>query len=280
MNSSYRAVLLLGVAAVPLTAQSAQPDYASAMMRAHGHETPTASPAARIAPRAAVLGSEVTYGTVDGKALRGYLAQPAAATPGSPAIVLIHEWWGLNDNIRAVADRYAGEGYVVLAVDMFGRSTTLPDTAMVLYQAAMANVPLGEKNVGAAIAYLKANGATKIGAIGFCFGGHWSLRTGLVGGRDINAVVIYYGAPITDVQQLARLKAPVLGLYGALDKGIPSDSVKAMSLKITELGGRIDANFFPDANHGFANPSGASYNVPAAEIAWRKSILFFESQLR
>jgi carboxymethylenebutenolidase len=280
MNLSSCAVLLLCVAAVPLAAQSAQPDYASAMMRAHGHETPTASPAARIAPRAAVVGSEVTYGTVDGKALRGYLARPAAATPGAPAIVLIHEWWGLNDNIRAVADRYAGEGYVVLAVDMFGRSTTLPDTAMVLYQAAMANVPLGEKNVGAAIAYLKANGATKIGAIGFCFGGHWSLRTGLVGGRDINAVVIYYGAPISDSQQLARLKAPVLGLYGARDNGIPADSVNAMSRKLTASGARIETTFYPEAHHGFANPSGESYDEVAAKDAWRKSLVFFQSHLR
>jgi carboxymethylenebutenolidase len=280
MNTSLRAAALLSCIAAPLLAQTSQPDYAVAMQHAHGHETPSATPVATAAPRAAVVGSDVMYGTVDGKALHGYLARPATAGRNAPAIVLIHEWWGLNDNIKSVADRYAGEGYVVLAVDLFGRSTTRPDTAMVLYQTAMQNIPAGEKNVGAAVAYLKAQGATKIGAVGFCFGGHWSLRTGLVGGADINAVVIYYGAPITDDAQLARLKAPVLGLYGELDRGIPADSVKAMQAKLNAAGPRMEATFFPGANHGFSNPSGQAYNAEAATAAWQKSVAFFAANLR
>jgi carboxymethylenebutenolidase len=220
------------------------------------------------------------YGMVDGKMLHGYLAKPATAASNAPAIIVVHEWWGLNANIKAVADRYAGEGYVVLAVDLFGRVATTPDTAMVLYQTAMKNVPAGEKNLAAAVAYLKTQGATKIGSVGFCFGGHWSLRTGLVGGRDINAVVMYYGAPITDPAQLTRLSAPVLGLYGGLDRGIPVDSVRAMERTLKAAGRTVSINVYADANHAFANPSGQAYNAAAATDAWAKSLAFFKANLR
>jgi carboxymethylenebutenolidase len=275
-----RLSLLTLVAAAPLMAQAPQADYAAAMHAAHGKETPTATPIARIAPRTAVAGSEVMYGTVDGKMLHGYLARPANAPRNAPAIIVVHEWWGLNDNIKSIVDRYAGEGYIVLAVDLFGRVATTPDTAMVLYQTAMKNVPAGEKNLAVAIAYLKSQGATKIGSVGYCFGGHWSLRTGLVGGNNINAVVMYYGAPITDRAALAPLNAPVLGLFGGLDRGIPVDSVRAMERTMRASGKNVSITVYPEANHAFANVSGQAYNAPAATDAWNKSLAFFKMNLR
>ena len=277
---TLRLPVLFFAAALPLAAHAQQPDYATAMHAAHGKESPTATPIAQIAPRAAVVGTEVMYGTVDGKMLHGYMAKPANAPRNAPAIIVVHEWWGLNNNIKAIVDRYAGEGYVVLGVDLFGRVATSPDTAMVLYQAAMKNVSAGERNITAAITFLKAQGATKIGSVGFCFGGHWSLRTGLVGGNDISAVVMYYGAPITDGPQLTRLKAPVLGLFGGLDRGIPVDSVRAMERSLRAGGKPVTINVYPDANHGFSNPSGQAYNAPAATDAWAKSLAFFAANLR
>jgi carboxymethylenebutenolidase len=266
-------------AVLPLTAQAQQADYAAAMHAAHGKETPVATPMARTAPRAAVVGTEVMYGTVDGKMLHGYMARPANAARNAPAIIVVHEWWGLNDNIKSVVDRYAGEGFIVLGVDLFGRVTSSPDTAMVLYQSAMKNVPAGERNIAAAIAYLKSQGATKIGSVGYCFGGHWSLRTGLTGGAQVNAVVMYYGAPITDGAQLSRLSAPVLGLFGGLDRGIPVDSVRAMERSLKAVGKTVTINVYPDANHGFSNPSGQAYNAAAAGDAWTKSVAFFHANL-
>lgn len=280
MNHTVRSLALVAAFAAPLAAQTPSTDYATAMHAAHGKERPTATPMASIAPRAAVVGSEVTYGTIDGRPLKGYMARPATGGRNAPAIIVVHEWWGLNDNIKSVVDRYAGEGYVVLAVDLFGRVATTPDTAMVLYQTAMKNVPAGEKNLAAAVSYLKAQGATKIGSVGYCFGGHWSLRTGLVGGRDINAVVMYYGAPITEAAQLSRLNAPVLGLFGGLDRGIPVDSVRAMERALKGSGKTVTINVYADANHGFSNPSGQAYNAAAATDAWEKSLAFFRAQLR
>ena len=256
-----------------------QPDYANAMRHEHAKDTPAPSPAARIAPRAEVESQTVVYGTVDGRQIKGFLTKPKGAK-GGPAIIMVHEWWGLNDNIQAVAKRYAGEGYTVLAVDLFGRVATTPDSAMVLYQTAMKNVPGGEKNIAAAIGFLKAQGATAIGAVGYCFGGHWSLRTGLVGGNDIKAVVMYYGAPITNPTEIARLKAPVLGLFGGKDTGIPVDSVRAMEKVMKAAGRTVTINVYADANHAFANPTGQAYNAKAADDAWAKSLAFFRAQLK
>jgi carboxymethylenebutenolidase len=281
MRTTRRIVALLSAALTPAIAQrAAQPDYAAAMHREHATESPMATGAALVAPRITVTGSEVTYGTVGGRALKGYLAKPATMSRNTPAIIVVHEWWGLNDNIKAVVDRYAGEGYMVLGVDLFGRVATTPDTAMVLYQTAMANVPVGEQNIAAAVAFLKSQGARKIGSVGYCFGGHWSLRTGLVGGRDINAVVMYYGAPITDPAQVARLQAPVLGLFGALDRGIPVDSVRAMESVMRTAKKSVEITVYPDANHAFANPSGRAYNATVATDAWEKSLAFFKANLR
>ena len=273
------AAFALALATGELRAQK-QPDYAAAMHAAHAAEVPSASPAARIAPRMPVVTDTVTYGTVNGRAIKGFLAKPAAGAPTGRAIIVVHEWWGLNDNIQAVAKRYAGEGYTVLAVDLFGRVATSADTAMVLYQTAMRNVAAGEQNLAAAIAYLKKAGATSIGSVGYCFGGHWSLRTGLVGGDDVDAVVMYYGAPITAPAQLARLKAPVLGLFGGKDTGIPVDSVRAMERAIVQSGRKATINVYADANHAFANPSGQAYNAAAAEDAWAKSLAFFKTHLK
>ena len=280
MQRSMRSLFLLAAAALPLAAQAPQADYAAAMHAAHGKEAPVATPASRVAPRTAVTGSDVMYGNAGGRMLHGYLARPTNAVKNGPAIIVVHEWWGLNDNIKAIADRYAGEGYTVLAVDLFGRVATTPDTAMVLYQTAMKNVPVGEQNVSQAIAYLKSQGVKSIGSVGYCFGGHWSLRTGLVGGNDIKAVVMYYGAPITERAQLARLKAPVLGLFGGLDTGIPADSVRAMERNLKGAGRTVSINFYANANHAFANPSGQAYNEAAAKDAWRKSLAFFRTNLR
>ncbi|HXI19693.1 MAG TPA: dienelactone hydrolase family protein, partial [Gemmatimonadales bacterium] len=120
--------------APPLYAQSSggsdQADYSAAMYRAHAAETPAPNASAQ-APRQDVVAEEVTYGTLDGVPLKGYLARPASGSRGLPGIVVVHEWWGLNDNIRMMTRRLAGEGYVALAVDLYGGHTaTTPDEAV------------------------------------------------------------------------------------------------------------------------------------------------------
>ncbi len=284
--SSMRSAYLLASAAFtvltasPLLAQN-RADYAAEMHRAHAAETPVASAAVLVAPRRTVAGETVTYATVSGKAVNGYIARPTGAAEGGPALVMVHEWWGLNDNIKKMADRYAGEGYTVLAVDLFGGQVAkTPDVALKLFQAGMSNIAAGEENVSAAVTYLRQKGATTVGSIGYCFGGHWSLRTGLAAGANLNAVVIFYGAPITDAGQLSRLKAPVLGLFGGKDTGIPLSSVRAMESAIRAAGRPVTITVYEDANHAFANPSGQAYNADAAEKAWNATLAFFRTNLK
>ncbi len=270
---------LLAAATTPLAAQQvASMDYADRMHAVHEHDAPVPSGAAR-PPRADVVSDTVTYWTVDGKPVQGFRSRPKNAKKNAPALVVVHEWWGLNDNIRAATERLAGEGYVALAVDLFGTVATTPDSAAILYRAVMANAPAGRANLAAAIDYLIAQGAKKVGSVGWCFGGHWSLQGGLVGGSKVQAVVMYYGQPITDPTVLQQLQAPLLGLFGSQDTGIPADSVKAMVVALDKLGRTETIQFF-DAGHGFANPSGKNYNAVAAEAAWKATTQFFAHYLK
>ncbi len=281
MHRPTLAALLTLALAAPAAAQSHQHDYAAEMRQAHAGERPVATPAALTPPAQEVVTEEVAYGgLVNGKPVKGFLARPAKGAKQLPAIVVVHEWWGINDNIRAMTKRLAGEGYTALAVDLFGTTASTPDSAMVLYQTAMKNVAAGEQNLGAAIAYLKKQGAPKIGSVGWCFGGHWGLRTALVGGKDVNAVAVYYGPPITDPKQLARLQAPMLGLYGGKDPNIPVDSVRAMERALKQLGKAVEIKIYDDASHAFANPSGQAYNAAAAEDAWKRTVGFFQAHLK
>ena len=253
----------------------------AAMAAQHQHDKPAATPAATAEPAQEVTAEEVTYGEVGGNPVRGYLARPKAATGALPGLIVIHEWWGVNDNIRAMTRRLAGEGYLALAVDLYGGAAAdNPDAAMKLVQGTMANRGPAEENVKRAAAYLERNGATKLGSIGWCFGGGWSLQTALLMPDQIDAAVIYYGRVETDKEKLGKLKAPVLGLFGEKDGAIPVDGVRAFEKALGELGKPAEIHVYPGADHAFANSSGGNYNASAATDAWAKTTAFFNQHLR
>ena len=274
------AVLSLAALAGPAGAQQvAVTDDASRMHALHQHDAPVPS-GVPTAPRVEIVSDTVIYATIDGKPVRGFRSRPKGAKKDAPALVVVHEWWGLNDNIRAATERLAGEGYVALAVDLYnGSVATTPDSATALMRASSGNVAGNRANLAAAIDYLRSQGAKKVGTIGWCFGGRWSLQAGLVGGSKVQAVVMYYGSPITDPAQLQELQAPLLGLFGSQDTGIPVDSVKAMAAAMDKLGKNETVQFF-DAGHGFANPSGRNYNAAAAEAAWKRTTEFYAHYLK
>jgi carboxymethylenebutenolidase len=275
------ALLTATVLLAACASNSGNDDYAERMAREHAEETPEASGAAAMAPRVEVAGEEVLYGTVDGKPLRGYLAHPVAGADTLPGILVIHEWWGLNDNIRAMARRLAGEGYAALAVDLYGgESAGDPQAARRLMQAAMQDRQAGIRNLAAAADFLRGRGAERLGTIGWCFGGGWSLQAALQLPEQVDAAVMFYGQPVTDPQELARLDAPLLGLFGGADRGIPVDTVRRMEAELEQLGKPATIHVYPDANHAFANPSGQSYDAAAAEDAWRRTTAFFAAHLK
>ena len=251
-----------------------------ATAKEHEGDKPTPSPASMAEPAVPVVGESVAYATVDGEEITGYLAQPEEAAENLPAVIAIHEWWGLNENIEAMARRIAGEGYTVLAVDLYdGAIATEPDAAKELLRSVMDNPGPAQVNLTQAAQFLRNDyGASSLGVIGWCFGGNWSLRSGLLL-TDLDAVVIYYGQLILAAEALDGLNAPVLAFFGEDDSSIPVADVENFEEILTGLGKPIDVHLYPDAGHAFANPSGQNYDAAAAEDAWEKTTAFFEAQL-
>lgn len=253
--------------------------YEDSLASEHAGDEPQASPAARVQPRRPVKASEVVYGSPGGKELRGYLAVPEDASDTIPGLIVIHEWWGLNDNIRSMARQLAGEGYAALAVDLYGGKVgDTPEEARKLVQAV--DQDAARANLRAAYRYLEGRGAPRIGVIGWCFGGGWSLQTALLFPDSLDAAVIYYGHLVTDPKALADLEVPIEGHFGAEDSSIPVKDVHRFGEILDSLGVTEHLYVYQGAGHAFANPSGTRYVKAAADTAWTRTLDFLRKHLR
>ena len=255
--------------------------FAERVAAEHAEDLPVASGAAAVEGSVPVVAEKVAYGSVDGRPIHGYLARPEAAKGPLAGLIVIHEWWGLNDNIRAMTQRLAGEGYAALAVDLYdGQVADEAVLARQLAGAAQENAPALRDNLRQARAYLVSrSGAPRVGTIGWCFGGGWSLDTALTLGADVDAAVIYYGRLVTDPERLGRLQAPVLGIFGSNDRAIPVASVREFEAVLGRLGKPAEIHVYEGADHAFANPSGTRYNAEAAGDAWKRTTAFFREHL-
>ena len=256
--------------------------YAERMAQEHAKDSPTPSPAAQAGAAAPIKSQTVRYATVNGREVNGYLAYPAAAEGGLPAVLVFHEWWGLNDNIKSMADQLAGQGYVALAADLYGGQVAAqPEAARSLMEQALKDRDAMGQNLRQAHAFLKEQiKATRIGTIGWCFGGSMSLQAALVVPEGIDATVIYYGHVNETADELKPLKAPVLGLFGGADGGIPVEMVRQFEANLKGLGKPVEIHVYDGANHAFANPSGGNYKADAAADAWQKSLAFLAQHLK
>lgn len=212
---------------------------------------------------------------------RGYLSLPAGAKPPIPAVVVVHEWWGLNEHIMHWTDRLAADGYAALAVDLYeGRVAKEPDEAMKLMKAV--DEDKAKATLLEAFRFLATDGrvrATKRGAVGWCFGGKWSLELALAA-PTLDAVVVYYGHVTTSPERLAALEAPLLGIFGNKDEGIPPKMVDQFEFGLEQAGGKEYRLLRYDAEHAFANPSSARYDDKAAALAWSEVRSFFAKKLK
>jgi carboxymethylenebutenolidase len=250
---------------------------------AHAHDTPVATPAATTAPTVPVTGGEVVYATIAGQPVKGFVARPAGSEGKAlPGLIVIHEWWGLNDNVRDEAKRLAGEGYVVLAVDLYrGEVADVPPAAMKLSRSLTENPGPAEENLRQAYAWLNdVAKAPRIGTIGWCLGGRWSFRTAQLFPADVDATVIYYGSVKADDAVVAPLKMPVLGLFGGKDRVVPMPMVEAFREQSARLGRDVTIQVYPEADHAFANPSGTAYDAAAAEDSWARTTAFLAANLK
>jgi carboxymethylenebutenolidase len=245
---------------------------------------PAAVPAAPAsgAPAIPLLEQDVAYGEGPKSNLVGFLAMPKDAAEPLPGIIVIHEWWGLNDQIKAAARRLAGAGYVALAVDLYGGATaTTPDKAQALMTTFLGDRDAGRKNLRQAYDYLEKYAlAPRIGSVGWDLGGSWSLQTALLFPEDLDGLVMYYGQVAVDRDQLGKLKVPILGFFGSEDKSIPVRDVQTFRATLNELGKNAEVLIMIGADHGFANPMGSNYNERSAEEAWTKTLEFLKHNLK
>ncbi|MBI4198557.1 MAG: dienelactone hydrolase family protein [Chloroflexi bacterium] len=215
----------------------------------------------------------------NGGAAPGYLAWPNRRGP-VPCIVLIQEWWGLDDHIKEVSRRFAAEGYAVLAPDLFhGQVTSEPSEAMKLTQAMDRDRAM--KELGGAVAYLKSQpfSSGKVGAIGNCLAGGLSLSTACAS-RDVDACVVYYGGNPSPVDLVRNLNGPLLGIYAEHDERVTA-GVPALREALTRAGKRFETHVYPGTQHAFFNDTRPEiHNAAASRDAWAKTLAFFAANLK
>lgn len=235
-----------------------------------------ASPA--LTRQAAAATESLTLRTAGGREVGGALALPDPAAGPAPAVVLIHEWWGLNDQIKAVAADFAKLGYAALAVDLMkGEVATTPDAARAQMQAVVGGE--AEDTMASWIDWIRRHEATtdKVGTVGWCFGGGWSLNASVV--APVDGTVVYYGNVQKPVETLAKLRGPVLGHFATKDKWINKQMVDGFVANMSDAGKALTVYWY-EADHAFANPTSARYDQEDAALSWQRTKSFFTQTLK
>ena len=250
-----RRAFLAGLAALPIAAVLADPVLAQAS-------------ADRV--------EMVTIPTPKDRTLSLAVAYPAA--PKGPAVILIHEWWGLNDQIKSVAAELAREGYLAIAVDLFGRVASNAEEAKAQMQAM--DPEWATQAMVAVVQWARRHERStgKVGTVGWCFGGGWSLNASLA--TPVDATVIYYGNVKKTAEQVKDLSGPVIGHFGTLDKSIDASMVTGFEKAMKDAGkaDRLTVYWY-DADHAFANPTGARFDAEDAALSWQRTLHFFKQTL-
>lgn len=222
------------------------------------------------------MGEIIDFKRADGKTISGYYAAPAAGDE-APGIVVLQEWWGLNDQIKGVANRFAKEGYRALVPDLYRGKVTL-DAAEAEHL--MSRLDFGDAtthDISGALRHLKT-GDTKVGVIGFCMGGVLSF---LAAARtdDANVAIPWYGLPPEGSMDPGDIKIPIQGHFALKDEHFTPAQVDALEKKLKEAG--VNYEFYQyDADHGFGNETGERYNPEATKLAWQRSLDFLAKHLR
>jgi carboxymethylenebutenolidase len=299
LKKAYALLFILVFILTPSSAMSVDFEPAQAQQEQRAAQSPAITTIASVSnsflnesndsPQTAIQNETVNYYNN----ASGYLVYPisnqdqngtsnASATTQAklPGIVMIHENRGLNENIKDSADILARQGYVVLAVDLFGEVTADPNRARELSSAVRNNPGPAIENMKSAIRYLGTLdnvNASRIASIGWCFGGAQSLQLALNSeDQPLAATIIYYGRLVNDTNELSKIKWPVLGIFGDQDDSISVDSVKAFGRGLNETGVTNEIYIYPGVGHAFANPSNDNYAPAETADAWRKTLEFLK----
>jgi carboxymethylenebutenolidase len=215
---------------------------------------------------------------VEGASAQGFLVLPDSAGPW-PGLLVVHEWWGINDDIRDICRRFAAEGFAAMAVDLYGGKST-SDAAVAMQLSNDMKTEEAMKVVAAGAAYLRAQDGVgdKVGVTGFCLGGAMSIAAACTV-PGLAAAVPFYGVPRAEFADVSAPRPPILGHYGQNDPIIDAGRVRALAESATAAGNRFEACFY-DAGHAFmrkADP--AVFHAPSAALAWQRTIAFLKKEL-
>lgn len=221
------------------------------------------------------MGELVSF-PADGGTASGYLAKPGSGT--GKGVIVIQEWWGLNGNIKGIADRFAAAGFVALAPDLYhGKVANEPDEAGKMLMAL--NVPQAEKDLRGSIAYLKNLTGAAVGTVGFCMGGALSLFAACRNGNDVGACVDYYGGHPAVTYDWDGLTAPVLAFWAEHDDFV-NPNIPRYEAALKERNKRYEAIVYPGTQHAYFNDERPEiYNRDAAEKSWTKMLEFYRANL-
>jgi carboxymethylenebutenolidase len=275
------APLIAALACVPQSTTSAKsPEQDKGMEKfandkdfhkAHTHREPD---------KVKLEGKNIEFVVGEGKGKAYWVAPKAGQTQ---SLLMIHEWWGLTDNIRQTADMVRDKaGYGVLAIDLYkGQVAKSADEAGKLM--GQVDERLSATTINAALRLLQSGvdggkGATKIGTIGFCFGGGWSHKAAVMGGDKVQACVVFYGMPVTAPGELERLQAPVYFVWPNQDRWINKDVVEGFKSAMESAGKALEVEEF-EADHAFANPTSKSFNDGESQRAWSHTLKFLKEHL-
>jgi carboxymethylenebutenolidase len=252
----------------PTSEENGMEQFADDQEFQDAHETPTEATVEG-------LGDVFEFNTPDGNTGKAYRIVPEE--PTNKFLFVIHEWWGLNDNVRAEAERLSKElgDVTVLALDLYdGKSATDPDKAGELMQAV--DPARAQAIIDGALAYAGKDG--RVATLGWCFGGGWSLRASIAAADRGAGCVMYYGMPVESAADLAPLEADILGIFAMKDQWINEEVVNKFDAICAATGKSLSVQWY-DADHAFANPSGERYVEEAAQDANAKALAFLQERL-
>lgn len=226
-------------------------------------------------------GDMLPYADVDGKLARGYSAYPNDMIEPLPGVLLIHDWSGLNDEMRAIADQIASRGFIVLAVDLFaGKVATERNDARGVLRVLVEQPELARDNLRQAYEFLDGSfDVPRTAVIGWGAGGLWALNAALMFPEDLDAIAMVQGQFFLDPARLQPLRMPVLGLYGAADRDIPNDRALAFGDALTAAGVKNKIRLFPTAGRGFMLKGGSSFDERQSKNAWEEIFAFLDDNL-
>lgn len=221
------------------------------------------------------------YADVDEQLAYGYFAFPSDMIEPLPAVVLVHDWWGLNEETRSAANRLAAEGYMVLAVDLYGGDVVTNASEARTRTIAVVEDPAAvEENIRQAIDFMEeVAGAPTAGVVGWGFGGSWALQSAALFPERIDAAVVFYGQVSDDESRLSAIDAPVLAIFGGDDQSISAASIEAFEAAMGRLRKPLDIQVYPDAGHAFSDPARSKYDPGVAAAAWERMLGFLSQSL-